>query len=98
MNALLSLLAAKTAPMPDFAALSPVHRTEIALVVGCLFLLGFAPKIDRSRLIPALIALAATSVPVWYAFQATGPARLALVVVAAALVVGIFLLSSAELF
>lgn len=83
---------------PDFTALSWVHRAEIALVAGCLILLGLAPRIDRNRVIPPAIGCLAAAVALFCAFQDTGLPRLALVAIGFAIVVGQLLLSSAELF
>lgn len=83
---------------PNFSLLSQVHRAEIVLVVGTLFLLGLAPKIDRSRFKPPLIAFVATIAVFFFGTQATGLDRFALFVVPAVISVGLLLLSSAELF
>ena len=83
---------------PDFSALSWVHRAEIVLVMGTLVLLAFAPKIDRSRFKPPLIAFIATAVVFAFGTQASGLDRFVLLVVPAVITVGILLLSSAELF
>ncbi len=83
---------------PDFAALSPVNRAEIAMVVGVLLLLGLAPRIDRSRIIPAVLGLVAAGVAFGMAFQAKGLEHFALLVVPVVVAFGMLLLSSAELF
>lgn len=84
--------------IPDFSALTQVHRAEIALVVGTLILLAFAPRIDRSRLLPPLIGVITTVFVFFFGTQASGLDRFALFVVPAVIVVGMLLLSSAELF
>jgi NADH-quinone oxidoreductase subunit N len=84
--------------MPDLSALSWVHRAEILLVAGALVLLGFAPKLDRSRFAPALIGLVTAAGAIACGLQTTGAERLALVLAGVAVVVGLLLLSSAELF
>jgi NADH-quinone oxidoreductase subunit N len=78
--------------------MSWVHAAEVVLVVGCLFLLGLAPRIERSRVIPVLIGIAAAVAAVVIGFEETGLSRLGLVVTGASLVIGMLLLSSAELF
>jgi NADH-quinone oxidoreductase subunit N len=84
--------------MPDLSALSWPHRAEIILVVGALVLLGLAPRLDRSRFAPALIGLLAAGTAIACGLQDTGANRLGLVVAGLAVVVGLLLLSSAELF
>lgn len=84
--------------MPNFAALSWVNRAEVALVVCCLLLLGLAPRIDRSRMVPAGIGLLGAAAALFCAFNDTGAGRFGLVVVGGSIIVGMLLLSSAELF
>lgn len=84
--------------MPDFAALSPMHRADIALVATTLILLVSAPRIDRSRTIPAVLGLIAAAVVTYLGTTATGLDRLGLFVVGAVIAVTMALLSSAELF
>lgn len=84
--------------MPDFNALTWVHRAEIALVVGCLLLLALAPRIDRSRIFPAGIGLVAAAVALFCAYNDVSIGRAGLTAVGGALVGGLLLLSSAELF
>ncbi len=84
--------------MASLGGMSWVNRAEVALVVGCLVLLGFAPKIDRSRLVPATIGLFCAGVVVFCGQHETALARAGLLAVGGALVGGILLLSSAELY
>lgn len=84
--------------MPNFAALSWVNRTEIAFVACCLLLLAFAPRIDRSRIIPAAIGSIGAAVAFFCAWSDTGIGRFGLAVVGGCVLVGMLLLSSAELF
>lgn len=84
--------------MPDLQSLSGVHRAEIAFVVGCLVLLVGAPRLDRSRILPALIGSVAAASSFLFAYSAAGSERFGLVVVGAVVIVGMLLLSSAELF
>jgi NADH-quinone oxidoreductase subunit N len=84
--------------MPDLSTLSWVHRAEIVLVVGALALLGLAPRIDRSRIIPLAIGLVAAAGTLFAGLQSRGADALGLLVAGAAVVVGLLLLSSAELF
>ncbi|MDP2343209.1 MAG: proton-conducting transporter membrane subunit [Deltaproteobacteria bacterium] len=78
--------------------MSWVHAAEVVLIFGCLLLLAFAPKIERSRVIPAGIGIVVAVAAVVIGLQETGLSRLGLVVTGASLVVGMCLLSSAELF
>lgn len=75
-----------------------VHSAEVVLVAGCLVLLGLAPRIERSRIIPAVIGIVVALACIALGMQEVGHARLGLVVVGAVVVVGMLLLSSAELF
>jgi NADH-quinone oxidoreductase subunit N len=84
--------------LPDFSALSLVHRAEILLVAGALVLLAFAPRLDRSRLWPMLLGLLSAGATLALSTQAAGTERFALIVVGGAVVVGLLLLSTAELF
>lgn len=83
---------------PDFSALTWTHRAEIALVIGTLLLLGLAPKIDRSRLVPPLIGGITAVVAFVCGLQAAGLDRFGLLVVPVVVLLGQLLLSSAELF
>jgi NADH-quinone oxidoreductase subunit N len=83
---------------PDFSALSLVNRAEIAMVAGILVLLVLAPRIDRSRMIPAVIGLVAAGVAFGFGVQAHGTEQFALLVVPPVVAFGMLLLSSAELF
>ncbi|HEY1098064.1 MAG TPA: proton-conducting transporter membrane subunit, partial [Myxococcota bacterium] len=83
---------------PDFSALTWTHRAEIALVIGTLLLLGLAPKIDRSRLVPPLIGGITAVVAFVCGLQAAGLDRFGLLIVPVVVLLGQLLLSSAELF
>jgi NADH-quinone oxidoreductase subunit N len=83
---------------PNLAALTWVHRAEIALVIGVLLLLIFAPKIDRSRLVPTIIGLVVAGVAFGFGLQDKGLDRYGLLVVPTVMGIGLLLLSSAELF
>jgi NADH-quinone oxidoreductase subunit N len=83
---------------PNLAALTWVHRAEIVLVIGVLVLLGFAPKIDSSRVVPAATGLVVAAVAFVCGLQDTGLDRFAVLAVSFTLAIGLLLLSSAELF
>jgi len=83
---------------PNIAALSWVNRAEIVLVVGVLVLLAFAPKIDRSRYLPAIIGFIAAATAFAFGLQDRGLDQYGLIVVPVVIALGLLLLSSAELF
>jgi NADH-quinone oxidoreductase subunit N len=82
----------------NLAALSWLHRAEILLVLAALVLLAFARNFERSRVAVAGVVLAGAIAALACGVMDTGAARLALVVVPAALIVAALLLPSAELF
>ncbi len=83
----------------NFEALSVVahHQSLVALVVGALILLTFAPQLDRSATASSLIALVATAVAFAVSLRGSQQGQYAVTVVSFALLVSLLLLNQAEL-
>jgi NADH-quinone oxidoreductase subunit N len=84
--------------IPNLANIPWLYRIEITLVVGALVLLLAAPRIDRSRVLPALLGLITVFVAAGSAAMTSAVFQPGIFLALGVLALGLLLLASAELY